>query len=69
MSVVTLAQQQDREQDGQGITTASRHPFGRIFEIDLHVTERTYDFACTCLVTEVLAPEPFGDLSVCYRSA
>jgi hypothetical protein len=26
-----LAQQQDREQDGQGITTASRHPFGRIW--------------------------------------
>jgi endonuclease/exonuclease/phosphatase family metal-dependent hydrolase len=54
------AQQQNRETDGQGITTASRWPFGRIFELDLHVSERTYDFACTCLVTEVLAPEPFG---------
>lgn len=27
---------------------------------DLHLTERTHDFACTCLITEVLAPEPFG---------
>jgi endonuclease/exonuclease/phosphatase family metal-dependent hydrolase len=55
-----LAQQQAREKDGQGITTASRHPFGRILEVDLHVTGRTRDFACTCLITEVLAPEPFG---------
>jgi endonuclease/exonuclease/phosphatase family metal-dependent hydrolase len=55
-----LAQQQRREADGQGITTASKWPFGRVFEIDFHLTERTYEFACTCLVTEVLAPEPFG---------
>jgi exonuclease III len=54
-----LAQQREREQDGQGITTASRHPFGQIFEVDFHVTARTCDFACTCLVTEVLVPEPF----------
>jgi hypothetical protein len=50
-----LAQQQDREKDGQGITTASRWPLGRVLEVDFHVTGRTYDFACTCLVTEVLA--------------
>lgn len=54
-----LAQQHDREQDGQGITTASRWPLGQVFEVDFHVTERTRDFACTCLVTEVLAPEPY----------
>ncbi len=59
-----LAQQEHREADGQGITTASRWPFGRVFEIDFHLTERTYDFACTCLVTEVLAPEPFGRIWV-----
>src|ERR1051326_4957567 len=35
-----LAQQRHREQDGQGITTASRHPFGRILEVDLHVTQK-----------------------------
>lgn len=61
-----LAQQKDRESGrlgvpaGQGITTASKWPFGRVFEVDLHLTERTDDFACTCLVTEILAPEPYG---------
>lgn len=33
-------------------------------EIDLHLTDRTGDFACTCLVTEVLASEPFGRIWV-----
>lgn len=59
-----LAQQESRETDGQGITTASRWPFGEVFEVDFHLTERTHDFACTCLVTEVLAPEPFGRIWV-----
>lgn len=51
-----LAQSSDRETDGQGITTASRWPIGRVEELDLHLTERTSDFACTCLITEILAP-------------
>jgi exonuclease III len=55
-----LTQQQHREPDGQGITTASRWPSGQVFEVDFHLTERTHDFACTCLITEVLALEPFG---------
>lgn len=55
-----LAQQQDREPDGQGITTASKWPFGRVFEVDFHLTDRTHDFACTCLVTEILADQPYG---------
>lgn len=65
-----LAQQRTRETGragapkGQGITTASRWPIGRTFEIDLHLTERTSDFACTCLVTEILAPEPLGRIWV-----
>lgn len=68
-----LAQQRDREEDGQGITTGSRWPLGRTMEIDFHLTARagvrggsgrTGDFACTCLVTEVLAPEPFGRIWV-----
>jgi endonuclease/exonuclease/phosphatase family metal-dependent hydrolase len=59
-----LVQQRDRETDGQGITTASRWPIGRVQELDLHLTERTHDFACTCLVTEVLAPEPLGRIWV-----
>jgi endonuclease/exonuclease/phosphatase family metal-dependent hydrolase len=59
-----VTQQLDREADGQGISTASRWPIGKVFEIDLHVTERTHDFACTCLVSEVLAPEPLGRIWV-----
>ena len=65
-----LAQQQGREPGrpgvpaGQGITTASKWPFGRVFEVDLHLTERTGDFACTCLVSEILAPEPLGRIWV-----
>lgn len=59
-----FAEQADREPDGQGITTAARWPFGAVFEVDLHLTERTGDFAATCLVTEVLAPEPFGRIWV-----
>ena len=55
-----LVQQRGREPDGQGITTASRWPIGEVRELDLHVSERTHDFACTTLITEVLAPEPFG---------
>jgi endonuclease/exonuclease/phosphatase (EEP) superfamily protein YafD len=61
-----LAEQQHREPGregvptGQGITTASRWPFGRVFEVDLKLTERTGDFACTSLITEVLAPAPIG---------
>jgi endonuclease/exonuclease/phosphatase family metal-dependent hydrolase len=61
-----LAQQAERETGrhgapaGQGITTASRWPFGRVAEVDLRLTERTGDFACTCLITEVLAPPPYG---------
>lgn len=59
-----LAQQLEREPDGQGITTASRWPLGHVSETDFHLTGRTHDFACTCLVTEVLAPAPFGRIWV-----
>lgn len=59
-----LAQQRDRDGDGMGITTASRWPFGRVLEVDLRVTDRTHDFPCTCLVTEILAPQPYGRIWV-----
>ncbi|TDU84433.1 endonuclease/exonuclease/phosphatase family metal-dependent hydrolase [Kribbella voronezhensis] len=55
-----VVHQAARESDGQGITTASRWPIGWIEEIDLHLTTRATDFACTALITEVLAPEPIG---------
>lgn len=49
-----LVQQRDREPDGQGITTASRYPVGRTFEVDW---PRSPTFASTCLVTELFVPE------------
>lgn len=55
-----LVHQTRREQDGQGVTTASRWPVGAIIELDLDVTDRTGDFACTSLITEVLGPAPLG---------
>jgi endonuclease/exonuclease/phosphatase family metal-dependent hydrolase len=51
-----LAQSSERESDGQGITTASRWPIGEVLELDLNVTDRTGDFACTALITELHAP-------------
>jgi endonuclease/exonuclease/phosphatase family metal-dependent hydrolase len=53
-----IIHQQDRESDGQGITTASRWPVGDIIELDINVTSRTGDFACASLITEILAPPP-----------
>lgn len=55
-----LVHQTAREDDGQGITTASRWPVGQVIEVDLQINDRTTGFACTSLVTEILAPEPFG---------
>ena len=57
-----LAQSSEREYDGQGITTASKWPLGAVLELDLNLTDRTGDFACTALITEVLAP--FGRIWV-----
>jgi endonuclease/exonuclease/phosphatase family metal-dependent hydrolase len=47
---------------GQGASIASRWPLGQVHELDLQVTPRTADFACTTLLAEVLAPEPLGPL-------
>jgi endonuclease/exonuclease/phosphatase family metal-dependent hydrolase len=55
-----LVHQAEREPDGQGVTTASRWPVGETLEVDLHLTERTPGFASTCLIAEILAPEPWG---------
>jgi endonuclease/exonuclease/phosphatase family metal-dependent hydrolase len=57
-----VAHQRDREADGQGISIASRWPLGAVQEVDLNVTPRTADFACTTLVAEILAPDPVGPL-------
>jgi endonuclease/exonuclease/phosphatase family metal-dependent hydrolase len=57
-----VAHQAEREPDGQGASIASRWPLGEVHELDLNVTPRTADFACTTLVAEVLAPDPYGPL-------
>jgi endonuclease/exonuclease/phosphatase family metal-dependent hydrolase len=58
-----IAHQNDREPDGQGASIASRWPLGELHEVDLHVTPRTGDFACTTLVAEILGPAPFAPLA------
>jgi endonuclease/exonuclease/phosphatase family metal-dependent hydrolase len=57
-----LVHSTERETDGQGITIASRWPFGEIRELDLYLTPRTKDFANTALVAEIEAPEPYAPL-------
>ncbi|WP_037570347.1 endonuclease/exonuclease/phosphatase family protein [Phaeacidiphilus oryzae] len=54
-----VVHQSKREPDGQGVSTASRLPLGEVSEVDLQLTPRTLDFACTSLLAEVLAPPPF----------
>ena len=54
--------QQDPEPDGQSGAIASRWPFQSVTEVDLHVTPRTAGVACTTMVAEIDAPEPFGRL-------
>jgi endonuclease/exonuclease/phosphatase family metal-dependent hydrolase len=51
-----------RDPDGQGISIASRWPLNEVHEIDLQVSARTADFACTALVAEILVPDPVGPL-------
>jgi endonuclease/exonuclease/phosphatase family metal-dependent hydrolase len=57
-----FAQQSDREDDGRGLTTASRWPIRSVHEVDLNVTPRTADFACGALVVEVEVPAPVGSV-------
>jgi endonuclease/exonuclease/phosphatase family metal-dependent hydrolase len=48
-----IAHHTDREPDGQGISIASRLPLGDLYEVDLNLTPRTVDFACSTLIAEV----------------
>lgn len=57
-----FAHQTSREDDGQGVSTASRWPIAEVVEVDLQVNDRTKDFACTSLITEIYAPPPIGRL-------
>jgi endonuclease/exonuclease/phosphatase family metal-dependent hydrolase len=52
-----------RESNGQGITIASRWPIVDSWELDLkRVSDRTGDFACTCLIAAIDVPGPIGRL-------
>ncbi|WP_373324543.1 endonuclease/exonuclease/phosphatase family protein [Reticulibacter mediterranei] len=55
-----IAHQVGRDADGFGISIASRWPLTEVQEVDLHVTPRTADFACTTLVVKIRAPDPIG---------
>ena len=57
-----VVHQTDREPDGQGVSIASRWPVREVHEIDLNVTHRTRDFACTTLVALIDVPAPVGAL-------
>jgi endonuclease/exonuclease/phosphatase family metal-dependent hydrolase len=59
---VTVAHHSTREPDGQGISIASRWPLERVEELDLQVTPRTADFACTTLLTQMDVPDGIGSL-------
>jgi endonuclease/exonuclease/phosphatase family metal-dependent hydrolase len=52
----------ERSPDGMGISIASRWPIHDTVELDLNLTPRTGDFACTTVIAEIDAPEPFGPL-------
>jgi len=51
-----------RHDNGDGAVIATRWQLGERHEVDLHVTPRTADFACTTLVAEVLAPHPYAPM-------
>ena len=51
-----------RHDNGDGAVLASRWELGERHEVDLHVTPRTADFACTTLIAKIHAPEPCAPL-------
>jgi endonuclease/exonuclease/phosphatase family metal-dependent hydrolase len=55
-------------EEGQGFSIASRWPLGAVRELDLHVTPRTADFACSLLAAEILVPEPIGPLLFVFHN-
>lgn len=46
----------DREPNGSGISIASRWPLENVRELDLHVNDRTANFACTTMLADVSTP-------------
>lgn len=59
---VHIVHSDERGPDGVGISIVSRWPITDVQELDLKVTPRTADFACTALLAAIAAPPPFGPL-------
>lgn len=57
-----LAHSKARDNNGMGVSIASRWPLKEVHEIDLNVTARTTGFPCVALAAVVLAPDPIGTL-------
>lgn len=57
-----VAHSRERGEDGVGIAIASRWPIQNVTELDLNLTPRTSDFACTTMIAEIDAPAPFGPI-------
>jgi len=59
-----FAHQQAREDDGSGVSIASRWPIGEMRELDERERVRPHpnNFNCGTLVAEIRAPEPIGPL-------
>ncbi len=55
-----IVHQKNRDQQGMGISIASRWPLGTLHELDLNVTPRCAGFPAGTLVVEVRTPEPVG---------
>ncbi len=57
-----LARHSARSADGVGAALASRWPFTRVREVDLHVTDRVTLPWCAAVVADIEVPEPFSPL-------
>jgi endonuclease/exonuclease/phosphatase family metal-dependent hydrolase len=57
-----IAHSRQRGKDQVGIAIASRWPLVWVEELDLNVTERTDEFACTTMIARIDVPAPVGPL-------
>lgn len=57
-----IVHQKNRDQQGMGVSIASRWPLGEVHEVDLNVTPRCAGFPAGTLVAEVQAPDPIGSM-------
>jgi endonuclease/exonuclease/phosphatase family metal-dependent hydrolase len=51
-----------RQPDGFGVSIVSRWPIERVEELDLDVSDRAWNYACTTLIAEIHVPDPIGPM-------